>query len=76
MKKSILKKIFMFMLIFSFIFSNFPKLKITQAKNNTFPAELATPNEPLVAGEEASFFIIINDEEIKKKLVISFSTFI
>jgi len=62
------KKAFIGILIFSFLFLNIPQIERVEAGNDIYPAELAVPNEPLVAGEEADFFIIINDEAIKKEI--------
>ena len=62
------RRIFVSFLVFSFLFSGFSGLNFAQAGNNIFPVELAIPNQPLHDGEEANFFIIINDKEIKEKI--------
>ena len=68
MTKNTFKKIFILFLIFSFLFSGFRGPRKIYAKNDIYPAELAVPNKPLVAGEEANFFIIINDKDVKKEI--------
>ncbi len=65
-----IKKIFVFSLIFNLLLTSGLKISVNKAKakNNTYPIELAVPNQPLIAGEEVNFFIIINDKEAKEKI--------
>lgn len=39
-----------------------------QAVSNIAPVEVVTPNQPLVAHDEATFFIIVNDEKLRENI--------